>query len=107
MIPGGLALVVLILGAYRLTRLIGWDDFPLAVRMRRLATGDEWDDMLELPRYRRPTLAHLIGCPFCLGFWVSAATYVAWLELPTATFYVLMPFAISGAVGLIAKNLDP
>lgn len=58
------------------------------------------------PAYSRPTLAHLVHCPFCLGWWVSLATYVAWLALPTPTLYLAAPFALSGAVGIIAKNLD-
>jgi hypothetical protein len=58
------------------------------------------------PAYSRPLLAHLVHCPFCLGWWVSLVAYVAWLALPTATLYLAAPFALSGAVGIIAKNLD-
>ena len=95
MIPSSLAFVVLVFAAYRLTRLAGWDDFPLAARLRERATEG------------RPTLDHLVGCPFCVGWWISLATYGAWLAFPRATLYAAMPLAISGAVGLIAKNLDP
>jgi hypothetical protein len=59
------------------------------------------------PAYDRPTLAHLFHCPFCLGWWVSLLTYGAWLLDPTWTLYAAAPFALSGVVGLIARNLDP
>jgi Protein of unknown function (DUF1360) len=58
------------------------------------------------PEYERPTLRHFIECPFCQGFWVCCAVYVLWVLVPTETLYVAFPFALSGAVGLIAKNLD-
>ena len=28
--------------------------------------------------FRRPWLDQLLACPYCLGFWVSAAVYLAW-----------------------------
>lgn len=93
--PSALELAVVVLAAYRLTRLAGWDEFPLALKLReRLTSG-------------RPMIEHLVGCPFCIGFWISLAVYGAWLSAPRPTLYAMTPFAISGAVGLIAKNLDP
>lgn len=103
MTPSWIELALLVLGSYRLTRLVGWDEFPLAARIRARAIGEEGFE----PTYRRPTLAHLVHCPFCLGWWISLAAYLAWLVAPTATLYALAPLAISGAVGLVAKNLDP
>lgn len=111
MIPGPWVALVLALGAYRLTRLVGWDDFPLALRLRAWATGEA---MVRGPNvhgenytYRHPTLKKLITCPFCAGFHLSLVIYMLWLWLPAATLYGLAPFALSAAVGLIAKNLDP
>lgn len=110
MIPTPWVSIVLTLGAYRVVRLIGWDDFPLAAKTRAWVTGQYWtkkegDRELEWG-YLRPNLAHLLGCPFCQGFWVSVLTYVAWVFAPTQTLYVAAPFALSGAVGLISKNWD-
>lgn len=111
MIPSPWIALVLALGAYRLTRLVGWDDFPLALRLRAWATGEKQSRGPHVHgdhyTYRRPTVQKLLTCPFCAGFWISCLVYVAWLEVPTETLYGLAPLAIAAAVGLIAKNLDP
>jgi len=93
-IPHPWPALVITLGAYRLLRLLGWDTFPLAVRARAWVIGDN------------KLLTEMFGCPFCLGFWVSLAVYLAWLWQPTGTLYAAAPFALSGAIGLISKNLD-
>jgi hypothetical protein len=147
--------LIVVFGAYRLTRLAGWDDWPPVVRIRAWVIGERWvsdvpskpprsgrwateaeilaveaeqadDDELGFtadrpvpgkppssevagvrPAYDRPTLAHLIHCPFCLGFWVSLAVYGFWLLDARWALYTLFPWALSGLVGLISKNLDP
>jgi hypothetical protein len=114
-IPSPWVAVVLALAAFRLTRLLGWDDLPPIARARARALGEtvnayrgragEPDNYVY--NYKRPTLAHLVHCAFCLGFWVACAVYVAWLLVPTPTLYVCVALALSAAVGLVAKNLDP
>lgn len=150
-IPDPWPALVLALGAYRLTRLGGWDDWPPILRVRQWVIGERWvrdlpigqssdspfttaqieeigtgrlvatADVEEVlpgkqppsevsdvrPAYDRPTLAHLVHCPFCLGWWVSLATYAAWNVSAGWTLWLIAPFALSGAVGLIARNLDP
>jgi hypothetical protein len=121
MIPSPLVLLVVVLAAYRLTRLIGWDDLPPIVRARMWLVGAEQKVTgsanavagltTEQPQvvwtYRRPLLAHFLACAFCQGFWTSCAAYAAWATLGRWSLYALVPLAVSGAVGLIAKNLDP
>lgn len=120
MIPSPWVALVLALGVYRLVRLIGWDDFPPVERARDWLVGaklvttgtqaqvagltGEPPDLVWV--YDRPLLNHFLHCPFCQGFWVSVAAYIAWAFEPYWTVTVLAAFALSGAVGLIAKNLD-
>lgn len=157
--PDAITFVVLVLAAYRLTRLAGWDEFPLAKKLRAWIIGERWvmpqvvhvplaegetladhvrvsqfpqpamqeigrsedepiaealglpgkqphsevDDVR--PAYDRPTLAHLFHCPFCLGWWMSLTSVAAWWVWHPM-IYPLVPLAVSGAVGVVAKNLD-
>ena len=93
---------------------------PPIVKLRDLAVGTEitssgstnarmglTDEPVETTyRYRRPLLATFLGCAFCVGFWISILAYVFWIYEPTWALYAAFPFALSGAVGLVAKNLD-
>lgn len=128
-VPSPWEFVLLALAAYRLTRLVGWDDFPPIAQARSWLIGEEWAydfpmypviqdtaDIEDIPtvtepgegehRYRRPLLAHLIFCPFCVGFWISLGIYLGWVWGQDWALAVYTPFAVSGVVGLIAKNLD-
>lgn len=112
-IPSPWVAVVLALGVFRVCRLVGWDDFPPAKRLRARLTGEtvyrtptESRDS-DIYKYDRPTLEHFLTCAFCFSFWASLATYLAWIWFPTETIYAAAPFALAGAVGLLAKNLDP
>lgn len=121
MVPGPWAAVVLVLAAFRISRLVGWDDLPPVARLRAWMVGEEVtragstnarlgltdEEPEEVVTYRRETLNHFIHCAFCFGAWVSAALYILWLWFPTETMYAVVPFALSAAVGLVAKNLDP
>jgi uncharacterized protein DUF1360 len=113
-IPSPWVGLVLALGTFRVVRLIGWDDWPYAKRLREWAGGRNERNQGEAlfaddPRgtYRRPVVAKFLSCPWCVGFWVGCGVYVAWLEEPKWTLYVLAAFALNAAVGLIARNLDP
>lgn len=112
MIPSPWVGLVLALGTFRLVRLVGWDDWPYSVRLRAWLTGENEGNRGEnlygdRKSYTRPTLTKFIHCPWCIGFWVGCIVYVAWLEAPTWTLYVLAVFALNAAVGLVAKNWDP
>lgn len=112
MIPSPWVGVVLALAVYRVARLVGWDDFPLALLYRRRLTGERvrynhTESRDPILSYDRPTLQHFLTCPFCVGFWLSLVAYLGWRFFPTETLYVAAPLALSAAVGLIARNLDP
>jgi hypothetical protein len=81
------------------------EEFADRLNLPGKTPDSEVDDVR--PAYDRPLLAHLVHCPFCLGWWVSLAVYVWWVATPAWGLYAVAPFALSGFVGLVAKNLDP
>lgn len=105
MIPTPWEFALLALGAFRLTRLVGWDTLPPVARARArlLRTRGSPDGVVW---HERVLLGELVECPFCIGFWICLACYGAWLLAPTAALVVLTVLALSGVVGLLAKNLD-
>lgn len=156
-VPSWWQAVLLVLAAYRLTRLGGWDAFPPVAKLRAGLIGEEWkagprhvatfeeyvalvEDRARLggsaesigpimvgfeptapeipgkkptsvvagvrPGYRRPTLAHLVHCPFCLGWWVTLACWGSFELWHHWALVALSPFALAGAVGLVGKDLD-
>lgn len=113
MIPSTLVFVILSLAAFRVTRLLGWDDLPPIVRLRARVTGETMHHNSTtqrdgpIIRHRRPVLAHFLACPYCSGFWVCLLVYVLWLVVPTEVQYAAVPFALSGLVGITARMLDP
>lgn len=122
---------LLILFAFRVTRLIAWDEITQPPRAwlsgvpdgdyRALASFiedcqakgiDPWAHRDSEPPMskRRWYLAKLLHCPWCVGFWVSVATIAAADPLVLHIGIVRAigaAFALSAVVGLIAKNLDP
>lgn len=89
MIPAPWEFALLALAAFRVCRL-------LAI-----------DEVLEPIRCRLPApVLHFLGCPWCLGFWLSVGAYTLWRLEPKATLILAAIFALSAAVGLIAQNLD-
>ncbi len=121
MIPSPWVGLVLALAVFRACRLIGWDDFPPVMRARGWVTGQHettsgsanarmgvtGEGVTREIGWRRPLLAHFLGCAYCLGAWLSVAVYAAWLAEPTWTLYGTFPFALSAAVGIIARRGDP
>ncbi len=100
-----LTFALLALGAFRLTRLAGWDDVTHPARRALLGVTDDGRPVRgRTARWRLAAWAH---CPWCVGFWISVAVYAAWRVAPAATLVAMTPLAISALVGLIAKNLDP
>lgn len=110
-VPSALVCVVLVLGVYRLTRLIGWDEFPPIARVRdrwldKRITRQLTNENLPAFTFGRPVLAAMVQCPYCLGFWVGLVVWGMWLVIPTVVLVIVAPFALNGAVGIVARNLD-
>lgn len=118
--------VTIVLAAFRVTRLVGWDEITQPPRAwlsgvhdrnysklahdieGLLAEGvDPWTARRPPISKRRYYVAKLLHCPWCVGFWISCMYAIGAYEWPHATILIAAPFAISAAVGLIAKQLDP
>lgn len=85
-LPGPWEAALLAAASYRLWRLAAEDSILDGPRDRILTAAPEWvDDM--------------IVCAWCLGFWISGATYLSWRAAPRPTLAAAVPLAISAAVG--------
>lgn len=93
-IPEWWAALVMALAVFRVYRLIAEDD--IFDRPRDWALDKLKEERLE-------KLDALITCPWCLGWWLSLFTWLAWLVTPGWTTGLCFPWALSAAVALIAK----
>lgn len=103
-IPTWWAALLLVGAAYRVWKLLAEDAILDRPRRWLLRLGD-WheDDGGDPPDEYRYTLGDFIGCPWCFGFWIVLATWGLWLAFPYETVLLAVPFAMSAAVGLVAK----
>lgn len=111
--PSAWEFVLLSLAAFRLLRLTSWDQITEPVRAwvtGRHETGSGKDardtDKGRKTRRYRPKLDEFIHCPFCTGFWICFAGWVAWLAWPHTVDVLAVPWAASAVIGLVAKNFD-
>ena len=96
-VPSWYELLLFALAAYRLWRLLAWDEItePARLWITRYSQGPK--------KPYRATLGTFIQCGFCLGFWVALAWWGAWQAWPHATLIAAAPFAISALVGTLAR----
>jgi uncharacterized membrane protein YjdF len=110
--------------AFRLTRLVGWDDVTTRVRgwlgvtdatyLHQIEVIEEMEAVGEEPfsdrrEAARWYLARLIRCPWCAGFWVSLLVALGAAACDQISWGWALPvgFALSAVVGLVAKQWDP
>lgn len=74
-----------------------------AARVTRLFTHDVITDELRLQATRWQFTDDLLSCPWCIGFWISAAAVLSFLHLSDhlAFQFVVLTFAVSQVVGLV------
>lgn len=106
-------LLLLAGAAYRVTRLVGWDDLTHPLRV--VVTGRTDDEHHAEARVydENPTdlppdparwyLSRLVRCPWCAGFWICLATAAAYWVWPAQTLDVALPLLLSALVGFAAK----
>ena len=89
-VPNWYALVLLALAAYRIWRLLAHDTILDPLRHLLVRAESKQEEFLQ--------------CPFCLGFWVALAWWLAWVAWPHWTLVVAVPFALSALVALVATH---
>jgi hypothetical protein len=95
------AFIVIAFAAFRLWKLAAEDVILDKPRDWLLGTTELAGGLVH---YKRAKLATFIGCPWCLGFWISLAGFAAWHWWSHyGTVLIALPFAVSALVGLIAK----
>ena len=105
-VPSAWEFVLGSLAVFRAWRLLAEDDIlePLRRKALRYVGWKVGDD---LPADYRGRWAEFLTCPWCSGLHLSIGVYLLWLWLPTLALVLATPFALSAAVGLIRRNLDP
>jgi hypothetical protein len=90
--PSWYALLLLALGAYRTWKLLAEDT---------VLDGPRKHVLQYLPEM-------FVTCPWCLGFWISAAWWGAWQAWPHGTLVAASLMALSALVGILgwAINTD-
>lgn len=93
------ALVVVGLAVYRVTRLLVADE---VLRRPRWAI-EQWAAGTAVRR-AHPQVATFVGCPWCVSIWVAAAALPLLIFAPPlVTLAVAAPLAWSAAAGLLSS----
>jgi hypothetical protein len=90
-----LTYVILVLAAYRVTRLITTDTIAEGFR--------NWVWSRQDPGTK---IGYLISCNWCTGFWVSLVFVFGYLLVPNVTFVVSLVLSTSALVGIISSKAE-
>lgn len=86
--------IVFLLAVYRVTRLIIQDEI----------LGDQRDWLYSKVK-RGGKLEYLLGCPWCMSFWVAIPFAILYVVSPTGMMVVGLPLAGSAVTGLIDQKV--
>ena len=103
-IPDWYVLILLALASYRTWRLLAEDEILDAPRNRLLRLDPKWEKEGDPtgPDYRE-WLGKFLSCPWCFGFWITLAWWIAWQIDGFWTTVFAVPMAISALVPLIER----
>lgn len=105
-VPSPWIALLLLAASFRIWRILADDDIFERPRRWVVRLPRDWEEGQMLPEGYRIGLAAFITCPWCLGFWVTIAVWLAWQASPHWTEVLSVPLALSAGVGIIRKNLD-
>lgn len=83
------AVVVLVLGSARFTRVVYYDEFPPSLWLR-----EAWDKITGESKWNL-----LLHCPWCLGFWAAVAA-AGWFGVGLVVDWIMVAWWI--AFGLLS-----
>lgn len=87
-VPDWWQAILLFTAAWRTFHLLAYDD--IAQPFRRYVT-----------REKEGKVHDFLTCPFCLGFWLVVAWWLAWILFPEGALITATPFALSaGLIGV-------
>lgn len=89
-----LAIVILSLAVFRVTRLLIEDTILEPLREKTIFKMHPTDSKIR----------ELFTCPWCVGFWLSVMSVGMFYLWPAVILWLALPFAISAVVGLIASH---
>lgn len=89
-----LAIVILSLAVFRVTRLLIEDTILEPLREKTIFKMHPTDSKIR----------ELFTCPWCVGFWLSMMAVGMFYLWPAVILWLALPFAISAVVGLIASH---
>lgn len=104
-VPNWYTLALLSLAAYRTFRLLSEDTILDRLRARVLGYRG-WQEGQKLPSSYRVKLSEFVGCPACLGAWVSLFWWVAWEWQTHITTVAAVPLAVSVIVIAVSSFID-
>ena len=95
-----LEFLVFILATWRLARLLAEEAGPFDVleKLRHLA-GVRYDDVPQ--PYGSNELAQGLLCVWCSSVWIGAGWALGWFLIPSLSFWLALPLALSGGAMLM------
>ena len=107
-IPDWYQLLLLGAAAWRVFQLISQDDILDRPRRWALRMGNQWEKEGDpVPNDYRIHWAQFITCPYCAGFWIAVAWWLAFQATEKWTVMFAVPWALSALVIAGAKLLSP
>ena len=107
-IPDWWEALLIALASYRMWRLLAEDDIFDRPRRWLLRLGSDWQKEGDpVPAGYRTKMAEWLTCPWCAGLWISFIWWGMWLWVGDWAAGIAAPFALSAAVGITRRNLDP
>lgn len=82
---------------YRVWRLLAEDTILDRLRRALLHLGD-WQEGEPAPEGYRAKVGEFVSCPWCMGFWIVLAWWLAWTIWPHGAVVVAVPWALSAVV---------